>query len=197
VKKFLKVVLLTIFSISALITITVILLLVRYNSWTKDFESSIKVENLVVKDTSLSEEVVTQISSFTLSQENTESLSLSTVQFGYMLLNVLNEYLGENISVEKIYIEPSVGNWNVYIQANYKNISPWIWISLKKDNVQSAQLYITEFNIGPYSFNRFVERINDGIANGLITVNENGFTGRYLENIELLEESIVVKGSRY
>lgn len=196
-KKFLKVVLLTIFSISALITITVILLLVRYNSWTKDFESSIKVENLVVKDTSLSEEVVTQISSFTLSQENTESLSLSTVQFGYMLLNVLNEYLGENISVEKIYIEPSVGNWNVYIQANYKNISPWIWISLKKDNVQSAQLYITEFNIGPYSFNRFVERINDGIANGLITVNENGFTGRYLENIELLEESIVVKGSRY
>lgn len=196
-KKFLKVVLLTIFSISALITITVILLLVRYNSWTKDFESSIKVENLVVKDTSLSEEVVTQISSFTLSQENTESLSLSTVQFGYMLLNVLNEYLGENISVEKIYIEPSVGNWNVYIQANYKNISPWIWISLKKDNVQSAQLYITEFNIGPYSFNRFVERINDGIANGLVTVNENGFTGRYLENIELLEESIVVKGSRY
>jgi len=197
VKKFLKVVLLTIFSISALITITVILLLVRYNSWTKDFESSIKVENLVVKNTSLSEEVVSQISSFTLSQENTESLSLSTVQFGYMLLNVLNEYLGENISVEKIYIEPSVGNWNVYIQANYKNISPWIWISLKKDNVQSAQLYITEFNIGPYSFNRFVERINDGIANGLITVNENGFTGRYLENIELLEESIVVKGSRY
>lgn len=196
-KKFFKVVLLTIFSISALITIAVILLLVRYNSWTKDFESNIKVENLIVKDTSLSEEVVTQISSFTLSQENTESLSLSTVQFGYMLLNVLNEYLGESISVEKIYIEPSVGNWNVYIQANYKKISPWVWISLKKDSVQSAQFYITQFNIGPYSFNRFVESINDGIANGLVTVNENGFTGRYLENIELLEDSIVVKGSRY
>jgi hypothetical protein len=197
VKKFLKVVLLTIFTISALVTITVILLLVRYNNWTKDFESNLKVENLVVKDTSLSEEVVSQISSFTLSQENTESLSLSTEQFGYIVLNVLNEYLGEGISVEKIYIEPSTGNWNIYIQANYKKISPWIWISLKKDNVQSAQLYISQFNIGPYSFNRFVEEINDGIANGLVTVNENGFTGRYLENIELLEESIVVKGSRY
>ncbi len=196
-KKFLKVVLLTIFTISALVTITVILLLVRYNNWTKDFESNLKVENLVVKDTSLSEEVVNQISSFTLSQENTESLSLSTEQFGYIVLNVLNEYLGEGISVEKIYIEPSTGNWNIYIQANYKKISPWIWISLKKDNVQSAQLYISQFNIGPYSFNRFVEEINDGIANGLVTVNENGFTGRYLENIELLEESIVVKGSRY
>ncbi len=196
-KKFLKVVLLTIFTISALVTITVILLLVRYNNWTKDFESNLKVENLVVKDTSLSEEVVSQISSFTLSQENTESLSLSTEQFGYIVLNVLNEYLGEGISVEKIYIEPSTGNWNIYIQANYKKISPWIWISLKKDNVQSAQLYISQFNIGPYSFNRFVEEINDGIANGLVTVNENGFTGRYLENIELLEESIVVKGSRY
>jgi hypothetical protein len=31
----------------------------------------------------------------------------------------------------------------------------------------------------------------------MVTLNENGFVGRYLENIELLDDSVILKGSRY
>ena len=39
--------------------------------------------------------------------------------------------------------------------------------------------------------------INKGIGEAIVTLNENGFVGRYIENIELLEDAMVLKGSRY
>ena len=53
---------------------------------------------------------------------------------------------------------------------------------------------------GPYEIGNIfniTDMINTGIADALLTVNENGFSGRYLENIELLEDKVVVKGSKY
>ena len=66
--------------------------------------------------------------------------------------------------------------------------------------MQTAQLYITDIYVGPFSmrgYSKWVEKVNRGIADSIVTLNENGFVGRYLENIELLESNIVVKGSRY
>jgi hypothetical protein len=40
-------------------------------------------------------------------------------------------------------------------------------------------------------------KVNKGIAEALVTANENGFVGRVFENIELQENQLVVKGSLY
>lgn len=196
-KRFFKTLLLIILSFTALTVLIGAVIFFIYQNWEKEFESSMVKENVVVNNESISEDTVKKISLFTISPENTEFLSLTPQEFGYLLLSVFNEYLGQEIRVENIYIVPHVGNWDIYIQPRYKDISPWFLISLQKDTIQSPQIYITDLSIGPYSLNFLVERINDGITNALFTVNENGFSGRYLENIEFLEDAIVVKGSTY
>jgi hypothetical protein len=46
-------------------------------------------------------------------------------------------------------------------------------------------------------FPSILTKINQGIAEALVTANENGFVGRTFENIELQEDQLVVKGTLY
>lgn len=154
-------------------------------------------ENLILSDSSMDETLVKKISLFTLSEQDTDFLSLTPSEFGHILLSVLDEYLENKVSIERVYIEPSLSSWNIYLGMKYRVASVWTMFTLKKDNVQSAQLYVTDIKIGYLSLPFLIEKINDGIASGLVVVNENGFSGRYLENIELLDDKIVIKGSRY
>jgi hypothetical protein len=67
--------------------------------------------------------------------------------------------------------------------------------------MQTAQLYVTDFkmqgiNIGRV-FPSVISNINQGLAQALVTVNENRFVGRKFENIELQEDRMIVKGSLY
>ena len=70
----------------------------------------------------------------------------------------------------------------------------------RQDNVQSAQLYITEIKVGPFDISDISDvssKINKGIGEAMVTLNENGLVGRYIENIELLGDFVILKGSRY
>lgn len=162
--------------------------------WRNEFEKSIDKNNLITTPYTSDGSIEMKVAQFTLSDKNTEVLQLSPSEFGKLIL------VSSNNSYYKIYIEPSEGVWKMYAEVVYKGIPIWLSTDLNKDNMQTAQLYVTNLHIGPYSVGKFfniIEKVNTGIANTLLTVNENGFTGRYLENIELLEDGIVVKGSRY
>jgi hypothetical protein len=67
--------------------------------------------------------------------------------------------------------------------------------------MQTAQLYTTNFKVQGISvgniFPSMVSSINQGIAEALVTVNENRFVGRKFENIELEDDQLIVKGSLY
>jgi hypothetical protein len=43
---------------------------------------------------------------------------------------------------------------------------------------------------------RLREDLNRGVSDGIIMLNENNFLGRRIDNIELLEDRIVFKGTR-
>ena len=199
-KRFFKFLFLSILILTILLLGAIFLFVNRYKTWEKDFEQNLVPENLIISDNPLEQEIEEKIVGFTLSSESTDSLVLTTSEVGELTLVVLQDYLKEEIQVSKIYIEPNSRVWNIYTKVSYKKLSLWISVDVNKDNMQTAQLYITDVKVGPYSIGKvgnMVERINSGIANSLLTVNENGFSGRYLENIELLEDTLVIKGYRY
>lgn len=190
------------FLILILISILVLLLSFKskYTKWEEEFTKNIKIENLVNRETA-SNTYEGKVGHFVLSSSDTEFLQLTPMEVGQVFFNILDQYSNDNFQLSSVYIIPNKSKWEVCTKVDIKGISldPWMCIDLNKDSIQSAQLYATYIHIGPYESRntQVVGKINTGIANSLTTVNENGFSGRYLENIELLEENIVVKASRY
>ncbi len=199
-KKFLKI-LLTISLFSALILSLIIFLVVRgYILWQRDFDKNLVEENIFALESGEEESTRKKVEDFTLSSENTDSLSLTKNEVSNLVLSVSREYLGNGVQVRRVYLVPNKSKWVFYLEFVYRDIPVWFSIDLNKDSMQTAQLYTTDLMIGPYSIGKYfniTDRINTGIANALLTVNENGFSGRYLENIEVMEDSVVVKGSKY
>lgn len=172
----------------------------RYRSWEKEFESSIKSEYLIDEDSIKTIDFAGKISTFALSMSDTQFLKLDVKEVGSVFFTGLDSYMESEVSLEKMYIEPNDSQWIIYSKVKYQDISVWISIDLNKDNIQSAQVYIKNIKIGPFSvseYTNWVEMVNKGIAESTVTLNENGLVGRYIENIELLDDSIVLKGSRY
>ncbi len=172
----------------------------KYRDWEEDFESNINVDYLIDSKSIEEVELDERIVKFTLSLLDTESLSLEVKEIGSILFTTVDSYLGEEIPLKKIYIEPQDKVWNIYLKVGYKDVEVWFGFDINKDDIQSAQLYTKNVYIGPFEIGRYtnlVSMINKGIGESIVTLNENGFVGRYIENIELLDEGIVLKGSRY
>ena len=172
----------------------------KYRNWEKSFEQDINIDNLIDQDIAKSTDLGAKISTFALSAEDVEFLQLDISEIGSEIYNTLDSYLGEKLNLEKIYIEPSNSKWVIYSQVRYEKFLIWFSFDVNKDSIQSAQIYVTQINIGPFRISKYVnwvDAVNTGIADSIITLNENGLVGRYIENIELLNNSVVLKGSRY
>lgn len=197
------------FFFSVLIFLGIILLFVvllvgyvflKYRNWEKEFEGNIQSENMIDRDSIKEIDLTEKISDFSLSFEDTQFLELDIPEVGSVLFTVLDSYFGGEVVLEKMYIESTKNRWDIYIKVRYQDVSLWVSTDINKDDIQSAQIYITEINVGPFSiggYTNWVEMINRGIGESIVTLNENGLVGRYIENIELLENSVVLKGSRY
>lgn len=199
-RKFLIVILSTISLILATALIALVTTYSKYSEWEEEFNSKLQIENIITKET-LTNSYDEKVKEFTLSHSDTEYLELTESEVGQLLFRIFDQYSNENNYINQIYIQPNKNIWNIcaQIHPNHIKMSPWVCTDINKDNIQSPQIYITNINIGPYSLkqNSIVEKINEGISNAILTVNENGFSGRYIENITLLEEKIVIKGSTY
>lgn len=172
----------------------------KYRNWEKSFEQDLNIDNLIDQDIAKSTDLGAKISTFALSAEDVEFLQLDISEIGSEIYNTLDSYLGEKLKLEKIYIEPSNSKWVIYSQVRYEKFLIWFSFDVNKDSIQSAQIYVTQINIGPFRISKYVnwvDAVNTGIADSIITLNENGLVGRYIENIELLNNSVVLKGSRY
>ena len=176
-------------------------LFLKYRGWEKEFNSQIQTEYVIDREVVKSKEFNKKITQFSLSLEDTQFLELNVQEIGSIVLSVLESYVGEDLEIEEMYISPSDSLWDIYVKVRYQDISVWISTDINKDQIQSAQIYVTDVKIGPFSISKFntgwVELINRGIGDSIVTLNENGLVGRYIENIELRKDGIVLKGSRY
>jgi len=197
-----------IFKILLLLFLSIIILLVvlgfvsyfKYSKW-EDEElskqnltcmSDIVVESFTIED---------KIKKFTLSDTRTDFIVLTETEMLYLLKENFTEE-GGDISVENICLKPSQGVWQLYLKTKYKEISiPWLVLDIVKDNVETAEIYVRKVYIGSLNLPGFLEAklkgdLNRGISDGIIMLNENNFLGRRIDNIELLEDRVVFKGTR-
>ncbi|HNW23374.1 MAG TPA: hypothetical protein PKH06_01275 [Candidatus Dojkabacteria bacterium] len=194
---------LLIFIASLLLILSIILgyFFFRYRGWEKEFLSQINEENVIDREVIKGKDFNKKITQFSLSLKDVESLELNVQEVGSVILSVLDSYAKEGISIEEMYIVPSDSVWDIYVKIKYQKFSVWVSTDVNKDSVQSAQVYIKDIKVGPFSVSMFnsklVSTINTGIADSIVTLNENGLVGRYIENIELTSESVVIKGSIY
>ena len=171
-----------------------------YRNWEEEFVSNMNSEYLIDEESIEEVELDERLAKFTLSLADTESLRLEVKEVGSVLFTTIDEYLTEGLYLENMYISPSDKTWDIYLKIGNENISVWISFNLNKDDIQTAQLYTTSVKVGPFEVSGYtdlVSMINKGIGEAIVTLNENGFVGRYIENIELLEDAMVLKGSRY
>lgn len=197
----------TIQSILIVISLAVIGILIllgfvflKYRSWEKEFEKDMNTDYIIDQEIVKKIDLGEKISTFALSTKDVEFLELNVLEIGSEIFNTVDSYLGEEIDLEKIYIVPSNSRWIIYFKVKYERYLVWFSVDVNKDSIQSPQIYVTQINIGPFRINEYVnwiDAINTGIADSIVTLNENGLVGRYIENIELLNNSVVLKGSRY
>ena len=201
---------LKIFGIIILFILLILLSLILYfvisfRSWEKGFVANANPQYMVNESLDLQEVVQEGIADYILSGSDTEFIEFTPEQVGQVIYGSVSEILGDTpIELSNIYVEPSKGVWSVcgrFASLEMEKLYAWVCIDVAKDDVQTAQLYLEDIHIQNISaskvYPKAITLANQGLAEALLTANENGFVGRIFENIELLDDMIVVKGSLY
>jgi hypothetical protein len=173
-----------------------------YIKWEESFENSIPSDELITKENNDTKELENRIQELNYTLEDTIALELTTKEVSSLLMKSFSE--NDFVNVEGIYIEPiEEGYWRIHMKVSLmKKFSVWSSLDVRKDDRQTAEIYLSDIYIWRYSLKNFgieskIESINSSITSALITVEENGFVGRSIDNIELLESRMVIKLTSY
>lgn len=196
------------FLIIFFITILLIILAIcgvvyyKYFSWRKSFE--ITKQHLVctnnINTEELSVSVEEKIKKFVKSKDKTDYISFTIPEIAYFLK--ANVDGTGTLSFDTACIEAKDSKWRIYVNMEIADVNiPWASFYLIKDNMQTAQLYPLNIYIGnmqlPDSIAKtYTDQIARGINDALVTVLENDFTSRTIDNIELKETEVIIKGTK-
>jgi len=170
-----------------------------YLLWEREFSSNLSskscVSNNQVEEISFDE----RIRNFVFSSDRSDYIQFTKGEILYLISSELKKEEGD-IVVKDMCVDSSKGVWKVYLNltvAGIKNV--WFIFDIIKDDRETAELYVDNLYLGNFQLPSFIssslkEKINKGISDAIVLVNENSFSGRSITNIELLEEDIVVKG---
>ena len=170
-----------------------------YLLWEREFSlnpsSKSCVSNNQVKEISFDE----RIRNFVFSSDRSDYIQFTKEEVLYLISSEFGKEEGD-IVVKDMCVDSSKGVWKVYLNltvAGIKNV--WFIFDIIKDDRETAELYVDNLYLGNFQLPSFIssslkEKINKGISDAIVLVNENSFSGRSITNIELLEEDIVVKG---
>lgn len=170
---------------------------ISYLLWQKQFKS--QMPNMsCISNTSELLPLDEKFKEFVISEDNINFIELSTNEV-LSLLQSTDIISGGD--VKDICIQPSKGVWSIYANIDLQGINlPWIKLDIAKDTMETAQLYVSNLYVGnilvPGNISEnTITQLNKGISDALILVNENNFLGRKIQNIELLSDKIVAKGT--
>ena len=180
----------------------------KYNVWVAEFWTDNQKNVVDFNDSEqikvLSNQTESKITIFSESTKKNDFIELNLTESAYLIGNNINKFSPSFLKVSKIVIEPQDNQkdniWDIYLlfeTPKIKNIS--VKITLQKDNIETAQVYSTDFAIANFSLNEigiefFTNKINQGLSDSLLLVNENSYSGRVYKNIELDNEGMVIKG---
>lgn len=195
--------LLLIFCIILLIIMSFIgYLFVRYSSWIKGFESNtniICISDEEELDQSEELNISEKIKDFVLSDYFSEFVTFTKKEILIILYDSINS--SSELDIQDICLDSQKGIWKLFIHSKFNNIQlPWLGLDIVKDSRETAELYSRNIYLGDMKVPLFLsknilEKINKGISDALVLVLENGFLGKDIINIDLLFDSVVLKGS--
>lgn len=174
---------------------------VRYSLWHRDFFVSENItctsdEKFVVEEKEIN--IGDRIKNFVLSDLFSEFVTFSRKEMLYLLKDSISGV--SSLEIQDVCLVSDKGVWKVYAHSKVTFLQlPWIGVDIVKDNRETAELYSRNIYIGDIKVpdvltRKPLEKINKGISDALILVTENGFLGKTIENIDLLKDSIVIKG---
>ncbi|MCD4811088.1 hypothetical protein K8R14_00570 [bacterium] len=204
-RKFLKFVGIVILCLLLLFLSLLLFVILKSRSWEKGFVDDLNSQYLVSEGLVFEDAMDEKIEGYVLSGSDTEFVTFTPTEVSQLLFSSVSDMVGESgLSITNVYVEPAVGNWSVcgrFELVEVKGIHTWVCVDVSKDSMQTAQLFLEDIQFQGFSVSKIYPKLlilaNQGIAEALVTTNENGFVGRIFENIELLEEGLVVKGSLY
>ena len=174
---------------------------VRYSLWHRDFFVSENItctsdEKFVVEEKEIN--IGDRIKNFVLSDLFSEFVTFSRKEMLYLLKDSISGV--SSLEIQDVCLVSDKGVWKVYAHSKVTFLQlPWIGIDIVKDNRETAELYSKRIYIGDMKVPDVLargplEKINKGISDALILVTENGFLGKTIENIDLLKDTVVIKG---
>ncbi len=117
----------------------------------------------------------------------------------FLLTQSLDESLPDWIEIQKTALDTSEGRWEFFVKSKIANSSlPWVQIVFVKEGFQSVDIHIADILVGNLSFKNFnldiiVENANRGLERGIQLVNDGNFAGRVFVNIELTQDSLIIR----
>jgi len=188
-----------------IIVILLVILFVRAKSWKSSFESNIE-EGYLVSSVSESNDFLNEkIEGYIISNESVDFIEFSPLEISQSLYNMIFQMITDTgIDLLNIYSEPGEDLWKecILLRLNdSENLKFWVCMDVTKDNMQTAQLYVNNITVNGLDIDRLypaiLTKVNQGMAEALVTANENAFVGRMLDNIELKQDRLIIKGSQY
>ncbi len=187
--------------IFAIISLSFVVYIVsRYFSWEKDFFSN--NENITCTfDEEYNEQnlnILDRIENFVFSENRLEFMTFSRKEMLYILRNTLQG--NENVEVQDICLLSQKGMWRLYFHFKMGSAQfPWIGVDIIKDNRETVEVYSRSMFLGDMKIPEVITKevlhnFNKGISDAILVVIENNFLGKSIKNIDLLDESIVIKG---
>lgn len=176
----------------------------QYQQWESSFEDvhlSSDFINPKSDDYDEEREVIDEkINTFSNSLDDVETITFSSDEALLIIGSELDEALPDGFSVDYVYSETERGKWLIYIKLDYQDHPlPWLIVQVEKEEYETADLYFSDIFVGQFSFYNYglkqvIQDINDGYKDSLYKVNDGQFSGRRLENIELEDDEMIIKG---
>ena len=203
--KFLKVFGIILLVLFIIILVLLIITFVKAKSWGSSFESDMEDSYLVNSVSEQSDLFNEKMEEYVLSEEYVDFIEFSPIEISQSLYNAISEMTTDSgINILSVYSQPGKNLWKECVLLKFnsvENLKLWVCMDITKDNMQTAQIYVNNITLQGLDIDKIypniLTKVNQGIAEALVTANENAFVGRLLENIELEEDRLIIKGSQY
>lgn len=168
----------------------------NYKEWEKEFEnSSIEIFDYQNEKVDLDE----KIEEYNNMQTEYAFIEFTKEEALFLFSQALDESMPEWFNMKETALETERNSWKFFAKGEISNFTlPWFQISLAKEPIQSVDIYIDDIFFGNLSFRNLglesvVENSNRGLSRAIKLINDGNFAGRVFENIELTEDSLIIR----
>ncbi|GEM_PF-3235650 len=198
-KSFLKY--LGVFLLILLFILLIFFLVLRstYLSWKEERESDLVILDLEEDISGYERELEESIEEYSRAEGTYSFIELSKKESLLLFSKAFEDSLPNVFQVNKMGLLADYGEWRVFVKTEAFSIDlPWIGFYLKKEGMQSIDIYVEDIFLGNVSLSRLflrsqVESINEGISKSIELIGKGEFLGKEFENIEFKEDEMVIR----